>query len=844
MTVNTKTKKIISGLLIILILLPAVLLSFPKKGYAIWGAGDVGTNPVGDVSSAGTMTAALETAASTAEELALKLEDVAIAVGKELLKAVAKRVLAEITKSTINWINSGFHGAPLFLENPQSFFTDIAKSELKTIVDTYGYNSLLYPFGKQFALNAINSYKTQTATNAQYTLSNVMNSAQLVRYRNDFNYGGWNGFLINTQYPQNNYLGFNMIATEELARNLQGTSQNAAQKVQTLLQQGAGFLSPQTCPTSINPDYNNGTNEFQKPSFQYNVPMPDTPTSTADTDTDQQDAYGAALTKWNADRDAAKTEWEAKNTCLKKDGTSGLVNTTPGSVASGLITKALGASQDEASYSAMMGNSLSAIFDALLNKFLGDGLNALASKINPAPVTDNWSYNGQTLGSSAPAGTNSTWNSGPDQPIVLNDFKKMVNDGIVSVTTELKLMYNDDTNNPGLYQMFSKIWPKAQELDACIPGPDIMGLQERMDAEYTRANKDVQDKASGGLFGGSQPDEADLISKELTFAMKLFKDWIDNKMMPELPSSLIYMDSVNNIKTLSQGMSELTNNRIAKNKALIRLQALKTNLNTITTQPDPGSAQDQVLVSIWKQYQAGSTDFSNTNTIESTRNKLSEAKDIYNNLVDSITSCSVERTAKGWSNPGGPNSVFKSSGKTEEALFCDLPIAGGYSHPLINPIFKNSSGVTYPEIPLVNARNVFQYQTITIMSALESFANSLLFYFHSPMIDAYWSPEVSCNNIFNASATDYKGDLPGVISETSLHASSTETLGNCKYSNGVIDTNITKIQCTQNSGTWGPLLPLGTCLMSVPNTNPVQTMPVPNTIQSDCTVANGTWTAN
>jgi len=829
MIVKNKTKKNISGLLIILILLPSILLSFPKTGYAIWGEGDTSIDPLVDASSAGTMAATLETAATEASSLAQQLEDAAIAVGKELLKAVAKRVLAEITKSTINWINGGFHGAPLFLENPQSFFNDVAKSELKTIVNTYGYNSLLYPFGKQFALNAINAYKYQTAINAQYSLSNVMNSAQLVRYRNDFNYGGWNAFLINTQYPQNNVLGFNMMATEELARNLQGTSQNAAQRVQSLLQQGSGFLSPQTCST--NPSYNNGTNEFQKPSFQYTVPYPEL--------TDDGIGNQAALNKWNADRDAAKAKWAETNTCP-----GGLKNTTPGSVASAQIANALNVPNLTTALDGAVGNSLSAIFDALLNKFLGDGLSALASKVNPAPATDNWSYNGITLGSPAQSGTNSTWNSGPDQPIFLKDFKQTVNDAIESVKTELRLMYNDSVNDPGLYQMYSKIWPKAQELDKCIPGPDIMGLQDRMDAEFARVNKDLQDKASGSLFGGSNQGEADVISKELTSALKLFKDWIDNKMMPELPSSLIYMDSVKNITTLSQGMSELTNNRIAKNKALIRLQAIKTNLDKITTQPDPGSAQDQVLVSIWKQYQAGSADFSNTNTIESTRNKLSEAKDIYKNLADSMDpnnplGCPAERTAKGWRNPGGPGSVFISSGKTEEALFCSLPIAGGYTHKQ----FVNGN-VTYPEIPLVNGRNVLTYQTITIMSALESFANSLLFYFHSPMIDAYWSVEVSCDNIFNASTTAYKGDLPGVISETPLHADTTETLGNCKYSNGIFDTNITKTQCTRNTGTWGPLEPLGTCTIPVPNTTPVQTMTVTNTPKSDCTTAKGTWTAN
>ena len=138
MIVKNKTKKIISSLLIVLILLPSVLLSFPKKGYAIWGAGDVSEDPVVAGTSAASAVADEGILADEAAQLGLKLKDVAIAVGKELLKAVAKRLLAEMTKATVNWIHSGFHGTPLFLENPQSFFNDVAKSELKTIVNTYG----------------------------------------------------------------------------------------------------------------------------------------------------------------------------------------------------------------------------------------------------------------------------------------------------------------------------------------------------------------------------------------------------------------------------------------------------------------------------------------------------------------------------------------------------------------------------------------------------------------------------------------------------------------------------------------------------------------------------------
>ena len=392
MTAKNKTTKFISALIIISILMPIVLFSAPKKANAVLGVGDL----VYDAANTATnwMTTAFSglTSSSTLVNTGISVKNVAIAVGKELLRAAAKQVLAKMVQATVNWINSDFHGAPLFLENPQSFFRDIAKSELKTIVNIFGYDALLYPFGKDFVLNAINSYKSQLAINAQYTLSNVMNSAE---YRGNFNYGGWNAFLINTQYPQNNYIGFNLLATEELAARLQGTVQNAAQQVQNVLQQGMGFLSPEICDPNVNPSYNNGTNEFQKPSFQYNVKYP-TVQYNADGSVNLA-ADKAVMDKWNADKAAAQVGWTKTNTCLKPDGTSGLIKTTPGAVAANQVMTALDSPLKSLELDAALGNSLAAIFDALISHFLDKGLNSLMDTVNPEAPIDNWSYDGTTL---------------------------------------------------------------------------------------------------------------------------------------------------------------------------------------------------------------------------------------------------------------------------------------------------------------------------------------------------------------------------------------------------------------------------------------------------------------
>lgn len=388
---NTTTQKIISSSLVILVLAPTILFFLPKQARAFSlcpPAIPTGTDvPVADISTQGS------TGLSCATDIkswAQKLLEIAGQIA-------AQKLSQYMTQAVVGWINNGFHGSPLFLQNSDSFFQDIAKSEVKNLVTEVGYNPQMFPFGKDWALNAISSYKSTLANNMAYTLNGVMTPDEV----GNFAIGGWNGFLVNTQYPQNNYLGSNMMITEELARELQGTTQTAAQKVQTTLQQGNGFLSPQTCPS--NPAYNNGVNEFQRPSFDPStVPYPEAACEFADdqnpTAQEQQDCK-TATDIYNQELATAKAKWATQNTCP-----GGLVNTTPGYVVASQITKALGVPQDSATISGVLGNGLSsfisAVVNALFNKLIGSGLDALSGNNSSSPV-DNWSYNGQNLGGSS-----------------------------------------------------------------------------------------------------------------------------------------------------------------------------------------------------------------------------------------------------------------------------------------------------------------------------------------------------------------------------------------------------------------------------------------------------------
>ena len=382
---NKTLQKSVSGLIIFTMLAPAFIFAFyPKRAEAILGVEDtVEPGPIWAAILVGHTASFSATAASSGTTAIKNVKQWAAEVLKQTLMRIARRLLDRLTQSTVNWINSGFHGSPLFVENTESFFKDIAKSEIKSFIRMTGYDNSRFPFGRQYALDVIDAYQRQFEINAEYTLSKVIqDEAYLDAYRNDFNVGGWNAFLINTQYPQNNYLGYEMLANEELARRLEGTTRSAADTVRDTLQQGLGFLSPETCPS--NPAYNNTKNAWDRPEFKFNEEY-DPPV--LEDYGDDVPAFRAAVLEYEDDHDArraaAYAAWAEENTCP-----GGLVNTTPGSVVGAQITKALGSKFSQTELGAALGNSFAAIFEALVNNFMSKGLNALSNKINPPPEDD------------------------------------------------------------------------------------------------------------------------------------------------------------------------------------------------------------------------------------------------------------------------------------------------------------------------------------------------------------------------------------------------------------------------------------------------------------------------
>jgi hypothetical protein len=277
-------------------------------------------------------------------------------------------------------------------------------------------------------------------------------------------------------------------------------------------------------------------------------------------------------------------------------------------------------------------------------------------------------------------------------------------------------------------ELLAQIWPKVQTLDMCQPGPDF-NWQRRLDEEKA-AN---QAKFSGDQSLGSEPGkDADANSRELDYAVNIFRDWVNTELKYNLPSSPSFMSAIDDLPDLSQQVIQVERRLDERQDALLQLKLIQKRLAALPSEPAAGSEDEETLLSLWIEHKALAGRISNDITLGEARSERDTAHAKRENLDQMITKCGEERAAKGWEAPGGADKKLSSAGATEQEYFCDWPIVGGFSHKnFVNP----SATPAYPQIPLVNAQNV------------ENGGSSV-------------DVALSCGTIFNASVLDYKGDLP------------------------------------------------------------------------------------
>ncbi|HLP86912.1 MAG TPA: hypothetical protein VK153_03515 [Candidatus Paceibacterota bacterium] len=202
----------------------------------------------------------------TAEEAAKKREECFNGIAVTL----ARNQLTAMTRYTMNWVNTGFNGDPMYVRDITSFTNSLERNVLETGINKLTNTHMAYPYGTAFSRTAINSYKAGSslrsgATNFLDSLTSDLanfitdpnsyysNSEELTvlekskrandAFSDDFAVGGWDGWLALTQRDQNNPLGFAMQVSQYLGDQQTMQVQNTKDELLT----NDGFLSQKRC---------------------------------------------------------------------------------------------------------------------------------------------------------------------------------------------------------------------------------------------------------------------------------------------------------------------------------------------------------------------------------------------------------------------------------------------------------------------------------------------------------------------------------------------------------------------------------------------------------------------
>jgi hypothetical protein len=155
--------------------------------------------------------------------------------------AVAKSLLQQVSNKTLNWINTGFNGNPLYVRDVSSYMKSIRDEQLQKYIQ-------YVPSSNPIFGNAIRSAITKQVTGKDDgLLKKVMNTPEGIAYENfqdDFTKGGWD-FLLN---QNNNPIGALFNAADELSGSIAEQQENTRDE----LQRNSGFLDMKRCAEYAN----------------------------------------------------------------------------------------------------------------------------------------------------------------------------------------------------------------------------------------------------------------------------------------------------------------------------------------------------------------------------------------------------------------------------------------------------------------------------------------------------------------------------------------------------------------------------------------------------------------
>jgi len=156
----------------------------------------------------------------------------------------ANLAIESITKSTVNWINSGFQGSPAFVTDLNQNLTGVGDAVAARFFEELGNQTIATtPFQDKVLDTVRLGYYLSTSpesfyTRYPYTLDQVSANDRAF-LDGDFSQGGFNAWFATVMNPQNNPYGAQDLADQELAQAVANATNNRLQE----LSWNRGFLS-------------------------------------------------------------------------------------------------------------------------------------------------------------------------------------------------------------------------------------------------------------------------------------------------------------------------------------------------------------------------------------------------------------------------------------------------------------------------------------------------------------------------------------------------------------------------------------------------------------------------
>lgn len=251
---GTVLKKIACCILIVALVIPATLLSKPKEVEADVGKcfGQLGV-AVGLV----VKEKAKETVLHVPVTMGIVADSIKAGsvsgsfwdtcVFRPLARLIGKRMLAELTKSIVDWINTGFDGSPSFIKDPESFLLDVGDQVVGEYILGTGLAGLCKPFefNVRIALAVNYSYKSGFGARSQCTLSDILGNTENAfnDFTSDFTKGGWKSWFTMNGNPYNNPYGAYLEANAAVSAQIGNRKKVELKK----LDWGNGFFSYEEC---------------------------------------------------------------------------------------------------------------------------------------------------------------------------------------------------------------------------------------------------------------------------------------------------------------------------------------------------------------------------------------------------------------------------------------------------------------------------------------------------------------------------------------------------------------------------------------------------------------------